>query len=144
MLFACLAACLILVNACDKSDKTQPVKITGEWNLTGAELTVKSTQIGTETVDVYIAFNADGTFDMYQMTGRGRYDYYGGKWKLSGTVLEGTYNDPKKPNGKPWGNVYEVQVNGDELVMTATRNSSDRYTYTRCVIPEKVKTEAVR
>lgn len=132
-IFALIAAALLAVG-CGDEKKDKPADLTGEWELTGAELTTKSIQIGTEKIEVYISFTADGKFELYQKLGAGFFDKYAGTYTLAGNLLSGKYTD-----GKTWGNIYEVSVSGTTLTMTATENSADVYTYTKCTIPESVK-----
>ena len=118
---------------CGCSQKDKPADIIGEWNLTDMELT-KSVSIGTETIDIYISFAADNTFNLWQFIGAGRYEHFTGTWALTEGLLTGKYSD-----GAEWGNAYTVSCSDDILTMTATVNSSDVYVYTRCTIPENIK-----
>ena len=55
----------------DGGKEKQPIDITGTWELTGIEIT-KSAQLGSETIEVVITFNADKTFELSQVLGEGR------------------------------------------------------------------------
>lgn len=126
---AALAAAVVLSAACGKQPKApKALDITGEWNLIRIE--TKSAQIGDQTVDVYIAFEADKTFNMYQMLGAGRYKAFSGTWTLMETTLSGRYSD-----GSAWGSTYEVSVDGNTMVLTG---NGEIDTYTRRSIPASV------
>lgn len=130
---AIILSCVLLLCGCNGSKSSAPIDITGEWRLTDLTLT-KSVQIGNEAVDIYISFNADKSFGLWQFLGAGRYEHFTGSWELSEDSLTGKYSD-----GSSWGNVYKVSVTDNTLTMTATENSSDIYTYTRTSIPEDIK-----
>ena len=136
-----LALATIFVSSCSKDKKTA-TNILGQWDLTDVTLTTKATQIGDQTVSVFLDFQSDGTYTMYQMLNKGRHRIYKGTWAIQDNLLKGTYQDGKKV--RDWGNVYSVSVEGDVLTMTATVNSADVNVYTRCTIPEDVIKNAVR
>lgn len=121
---AALLAVLALAG-CKKNKTEKPLDITGTWNLTGIE--TKAVQIGDETVDVYVEFVSDNTFNLYQMIGQGRYVQYDGTWALDGTTLTGAYTD-----GTAWGSSYEVSVADGTLVLSC---DGEVYTYTAAEIP---------
>lgn len=124
---------LSAIALCCCNEKEKPADIIGEWNLTDMELT-KSVSIGAETIDIYISFAADNTFNLWQFIGAGRYEHFSGTWALTEGLLTGKYSD-----GAEWGNAYTVSCSDDILTMTATVNSSDVYVYTRCTIPDNIK-----
>ena len=136
-LYILSAVLLLMLGSCAKEADHA---IVGQWNLTDMELHTKSAQIGDQTIDVYIDFKKDGTYEMYQMIGQGRYQYFKGAYKIAGELLSGNYIELNSIRN--WGNSYNIQVNKDELIMTATINSSDVYNYTRCTIPEDVIRQA--
>lgn len=99
-----------------------PLDITGTWELTGIEIT-KAAQLGDETIEVVITFNADKTFSLSQILGAGRPKEFSGTWTLTETTLTGKY-----ANGKAWGSSYEVSVENGTLTMTP-ESGAERYTY---------------
>lgn len=109
--------------------EAEVLDISGEWRLTDMTLT-KSVQLGDQTIEIYIAFKQDNTFDLWQFLGAGRYEKFTGTWTLAEDILTGKYSD-----GSQWGNVYRVSLKNDTLTLEATENSSDVYTYTRTTIP---------
>lgn len=131
--FAIIISLMLALCSCKETKKQAPLDISGEWQLTDM-IQTKAIHIGSETVDVYMLFSVDKTFDMWQFLGAGRYQHYSGTWELSGDVLTGKYSD-----GSVWGNVYKVSLSDNVLTMEATQNSTDIYKYTRTVIPDNVK-----
>lgn len=129
-----MATCLLVMAAgCDKTPEPGPAKadIVGEWQLTG--ITTKAS-IGDKTVNVYVAFTADGKFELYQQLGQGWYQYYAGTWTLSDeNILSGQYS-----NGNKWGSEYSVTQDGNTMTLT-TPSGKETDTYTKTSIPDSVK-----
>ncbi len=95
ILFAVL---VMMVSACgDKGgDSKKGLDITGQWELIDIE--TKAAQIGEAEIEVYIEFNKDNTFNLWQMIGAGRFEKMTGTWTLNQNLLTGKYSD-----GKAWG-----------------------------------------
>ena len=117
--------------------------IGGEWKLTEVGGIQASDLLKDEHggLDVYLAFNADGTFETFQRLGSSlRYVRYSGTYRVDGTVATGTYED-----GTSWGADYGVSVESGadgSLVLVMTGNGEDcRYSSTP--VPESVRTNAV-
>lgn len=132
MMVAVAVAAAFVVACGSKVDKAPSVE--GEWELVDVEFATKSAVVGSETVFVYINFDAKGTFAMYQKLGEGRFRKFSGTWSCSNGILNGTYSD-----GKNWGCPYKVSRDGDTLVMVSFPDGKDSYTYSKCTIPEEVK-----
>ena len=132
MTVAVAVAAALAVACGSKVDKAASVE--GEWELVDVEFATKSAVVGSETVSVYINFDAKGTFAMYQKLGEGRFRNFSGTWSCSNGILNGTYSD-----GKNWGCPYKVSRDGDTLVMVSSPDGKDSYTYHKCTIPEEVK-----
>ena len=130
ILAVALAAALAI--ACGKKDKS--ISIDGEWELVNVEFATRSAVVGSETVTVYMSFDRNGTFAMYQQLGEGRFRQFAGTWSLSGDIVPGQYSD-----GKSWGTSYRVSRDGDTLLMVSSPDETDSYTYRKCTIPESVK-----
>lgn len=88
---------------------------------------------------VYIDFNEDGTFAMYQQVYSLNYVCYTGSYNVSGDILTGTYAD-----GSNWASAYKVSVStdGKTLMMSSQEDVSLVSVYSQTVIPEDVKLEA--
>lgn len=114
-----------MLAGCRKEDKTDyAAKIPGEWHCTPE----------TFEADVYIAFDADGGFDLYQQVGEGRHRHYSGEWEVAGNVISGTYS-----NGAGWGSSYSVSFDTDDRMTFKAANGSDEVmTYLRENIPADV------
>lgn len=109
-----------LGTSCEKED--YPALIEGEWHY------------ATDECDIYISFTSEGSFELFQRLGEGRYRLYNGSWRLKEETLSGEYND-----GNPWGSSYKVSFEGsDKMTLTANNGSKEAITYTRKSIPEEV------
>jgi hypothetical protein len=89
-----------------------------------------------DMIDVWIRFNANGTFDLFQ---KGMpniyYSHYAGTCKVEAELLSGVYED-----GKDFGATYSVKLSEDNNTLTLTNiNSTDDVcVYERMDIPSKV------
>ena len=114
--------------ACEKTDKNLE-NIAGEWYLQE------------DNVEVYIDFNSDGTFEMFQNISvnengnNPRYRLYTGTFTYDGIFLTGVYSDKSQ-----WAYSYQATVSGDNLTMTFTDKGKEFVrTYARKVIPFTVR-----
>jgi hypothetical protein len=131
ILFAVL---VMMVSACgDKgSDSKKGLDITGQWELIDIE--TKAAQIGGAEIEVYIEFNKDNTFNLWQMIGAGRFEKMTGTWTLNQNVLSGKYSDKKD-----WGTTYDVAVESGNLVMTEMKTGKETCIYRKCTIPSDIQ-----
>ena len=107
-------------------------KIVNEWVLStwgGADAPFK----------VYIDFNDDNTYEMYQLIYGDYYVKFSGMYHISGDILTGTYDD-----GNIWKSGYKVTLlnEGKVLALDSQEDISIRSEYDVTVIPEDVKLEA--
>ena len=136
-LFAAMALLCLLATACPEVEpEEEKLDVTGQWQLNRIDTKV---QVGDQTVEVYVAFNGDGTFELFQMLGTGRYRRYTGNWTLNDKLLDGSYT-----GGESWASSYEISMdaNRSQLVMTAT-NGGDVLTYRKQTIPDDVRNNAL-
>ncbi len=134
--FVWLAAAAVLVAGCKKPevipDPGQKLQqeIQGVWELTG--VSTKAT-VGSVQVNVYLDFDAQGSFTLYQKLGEGRYSRFTGSYKLDeNTKLSGTYS-----NKEAWG-PYTVSLEGSTLRLT-TESGRETDTYTKVQgVPDSV------
>ena len=128
------AVLVMMVSACgDKGgDSKKGLEITGQWELIDIE--TKVVHIGEAEIEVYIEFNKDNTFNLWQMIGAGRFEKMTGTWTLNQNVLSGKYSD-----GKAWGANYEVGIESGNLVMTETKQDIQTYIYRKCTIPSDIQ-----
>lgn len=128
LVFAALASL-----SCGKTPK--PLDITGEWNLVNVQS--RAAVVGEQTVDVYLSFAEDGSFELFQMIGAGRFRKFDGTWTLSGEILTGRYSD-----GKAWASSYSVALDGDSLTLTGG-DGKEEDTYRRTSVPQSVRDSAI-
>ena len=130
--FLMVALCAFVLVGCDKEKDTPKVdnaaKVVGEWHCAPEGM----------DVDVYVAFDAAGTFDEYQRLGEGRYRHYAGTWSVNKSTLSGVYAD-----GTEWGSSYTLSFEGDTMTLTANNDSAEAIVYTKTAIPTEVKDEAI-
>ena len=126
VIFATIVALGLI--SCEKADRNLE-KIAGEW------------YFQEDNVEVYIDFNADGTFEMFQNISvnedgnNPRYRLYSGTFTYDGTLLTGVYSDKSQ-----WAYSYQATVSGDNLTMRFTDNGKEFVrTYVRKTIPFTVR-----
>lgn len=121
---------LVALTGCGEKEGGKGVKVAGEWQLV-------QWNDATPEFKVYIDFNADGTFEMYQQVWSFDYELYTGKYVVTGDVMTGTYAD-----GSNWACGYKVNVVDGQLTMYSQEDQSVTSLYEKCTIPEEIKTEA--
>lgn len=121
---------LLALTGCGEKEGGKGVKVAGEWQL------VQWNDV-TPEFKVYIDFNADGTFEMYQQVWSFDYELYTGKYVVTGDVMTGTYAD-----GSNWACGYKVNVVDGQLTMYSQEDQSVTSLYEKCTIPEEIKAEA--
>lgn len=92
--------------------------------------------------NVYVDFNEDGTFEMYQQVYSLTYELYTGSYTIANGVLSGSYSD-----GEAWKCGYKATVDTDEngvkrLTLLSQEEPNITSIYTAKAIPEEVKVEA--
>ena len=126
---ACIFLSLLMSISCSKEKMPD---ITGEWKLDNISTVTKG---NTYSINVYLEFDADGTFSIWQQRQEGRYEYYHGEWTTKNDSIYGTYDD-----GKPWGSgSYKATSKKGNLMLTAQNGTGEVTTYVRTSIPEEVK-----
>lgn len=121
---------LVALTGCGEKEGGKGVKVAGEWQLV-------QWNDATPEFKVYIDFNADGTFEMYQQVWSFDYELYTGKYVVTGDVMTGTYAD-----GSNWACGYKVNVVDGQLTMYSQEDQSVTSLYEKCTIPEEIKAEA--
>lgn len=90
-------------------------------------------------VSVYVSFDEEGTFDLYQKIGDGKYRHYSGTWSVDENIISGLYSD-----GSEWGSSYSLEfVQADIMIMTALNGSEDEMTYFKEAIPAEIKDNVI-
>ena len=111
-------------NGGDKTGLTLEQKLCGEWHSTSLPV----------DGDVYIDFNEDKTFELYQKIGEGAYRLYRGTWNLEENLLTGKYND-----GEDWAAAYQVAMSDKFLTLTSNNDAAEETVYERSEIPASVE-----
>lgn len=106
-------------------------KIVNEWHL--VEFAGQPAEF-----DVYVDFNEDATFEMYERNFTYEYVYSNGDYVLSGNDLTGTYAD-----GTEWNYTYRAEVSADGKVLRLHTTDGTMSVYKQEAIPESVKANAV-
>ena len=121
-----LTAIVVLASCGKNGDEKQTLeqKVCAEWH---------STQLPISG-DIYIDFNGDKTFELYQQIGEGAYRLYRGTWNLEGDLLTGRYND-----GEDWACSYTVALEGNKLTLTSSNSAGEVSVYEKSSIPASVK-----
>lgn len=105
----------------------------GEWTLTS--------WAGSEEAkpQIYMSFNDDSSFDLYQQSYSVIWFHYEGNYALNNNVLTGAYAD-----GTPLACDYKVEFsnNGKMIRLTSTKSASDVAIYTATEIPSWIVEEA--
>jgi hypothetical protein len=121
---------LLALVGCESNKGNKGLNVAGEWQLV-------QWNEATPEFNVYIDFNADGTFEMYQQVWSFDYELYIGKYVITGDVMTGTYAD-----GSNWACGYKVNVVDGQLTMYSQEDQSVTSLYEKCTIPEEIKAEA--
>ena len=107
--------------------------VIGEWSL--------NSWAGNEEAapKVYIVFNEDNSFDMYQQSYSVLWFHYDGVWSLNGTTLSGTYTD-----GTPWVSSYTVAFSKEPKLIRLTKqgDKDDVSIYSATEIPDDIIDES--
>ena len=131
LLFILTALMVITATGCKKDPKPIDCKATlpGEWHCMPEGI----------DAEVYAAFEENGSFDLYQKVGEGRYRHYTGSWTCEGNTLSGIYSD-----GIAWGSSYTVAfTDKDNMTLTTLNGSDEAMVYTRESVPSEVREECI-
>ncbi len=134
-IWSLMALVLVAMSSCDGSESKQPMagieKIYNEWKLV--------TWGGVDApFTVYIDFNEDGSYELFQQIYDLSFVKFSGKYNISGDIITGTYAD-----GSNWKSGYKVGISGDgsTLTMYSQEDVSIEGVYQTTIIPEDVKAE---
>ena len=99
-------------------------KLCTEWHSTTLSL----------DADIYLSFEENNTFELYQKIVEGAYRLYRGTWNLEEDILTGKYND-----GEDWAAAYQISIEGETLTMTSKNDAAEVSVYKKAEIPSNVK-----
>ena len=131
-------ALLVAMTGCEPADNPDTFKpgdvkqIVNEWNLIEFDGEVAP-------YDVYVDFNEDNTFVIYQRIYSAIYEKFDGTYSLSGNTLSGVYNDGTELAR------YRAEVSADGNTLRLHKTDAGREimsVYQKTTIPEFVKVEA--
>ena len=121
---------LLALVGCESNKGNKGSNVAGEWQLV-------QWNDATPEFNVYIDFNADGTFEMYQQVWSFDYEYFAGNYTIADDIVTGTYTD-----GSNWLCGYKFLCEGDSLTLYSQEDTFVVSIYTRCEIPAEIKEEA--
>ena len=87
--------------------------------------------------NVYIDFNEDGSFEMYQQVWSFDYELFTGNYVNNCDIVTGNYAD-----GSNWACGYKFVKEGNQLTMHSQEDQSVTSVYEECEIPAEIKAEA--
>ena len=131
-IFSLMMLLALAVVGCEKTSVNGSSKsaLDGEWVLT-------SWNEAEPEFNVYIDFNEDNTFEIYQQVWSFDYELYTGTYTITGDIVTGVYAD-----GSIWACGYKFVKDGDTLTMYSQEDQSVVSVYTKCEIPAEIKAEA--
>ena len=123
-----ISALMLMVSCGEKGGKqpelTLEQKLCTEWHSTTLSL----------DADIYLSFEENNTFELYQKIVEGAYRLYRGTWNLEEDILTGKYND-----GEDWAAAYQISIEGETLTMTSKNDAAEVSVYKKAEIPSNVK-----
>lgn len=122
-------ASVLMLNSCSSGEGSgsKKVAIVGCWQLQWSDTNI-------DYADVYVEFNEDKTFHLYQRLQAPTFVHYSGTYLVADGILSGQYDDLK-----PWGSSYNIDIEGDVMTLTSTTNSVDISVFNRCEQRSDVK-----
>lgn len=130
-----LALIFVLALSCRKDEVNLDRGFAGCW-----ELVSRSDEAVTD-FSVYMCFNSDGTFTLYQKLQAPVYYSYAGTWSTSDGVLDGYYND-----GSPWASSYSYEFSDNGAILylkTVGSFSGETQVFFYTNLPKEVSDNAV-
>lgn len=131
-IFALVLLLAMTIVGCENGNGPSGKKgaLSGEWVLT-------SWNDATPEFKVYIDFNEDNTFEMYQQVWSFDYELFTGTYTVNGDIVTGVYAD-----GSNWACGYKFAKVGNTLTMYSQEDQSVASVYEACEIPAEIKAEA--
>ena len=133
-IFSLLMLVAVAFTGCEKENNPNGPAgkgaLSGEWMLT-------SWSEAEPEFNVYIDFNDDNTFEIYQQVWSFDYELYTGTYTITGDIVTGVYAD-----GSNWACGYKFENSGNTLTMYSQEDKSVTSVYEKCVIPAEIKAEA--
>lgn len=130
-------ALLVAMTGCESNDSTDSFKA-GDVNQIKNEWCLIEWDSEVAPYDVYVDFNEDNTFVIYQRIYSANFERFDGTYSLSGNKLTGMYNDGTELKA------YRAEVSVDGTILRLHSTEADREVmgvYQKTTIPEYVKNE---
>lgn len=130
---AILAVAALVMPSCSESAKskvdTTYASIEGEWHMESWSGEIS------ESIDLYVKFNADRTFVEYQKLKTQYFVKYTGQYSIVDKVITGLYDD-----NTPWNSSYNVEFSDDNtrLTLSSREYPDDITVFARQDIPSNV------
>ncbi|MDE5623356.1 MAG: hypothetical protein K2I62_01820 [Alistipes sp.] len=124
---ACLTACGGDSDDPGKQPGSEDGTVAGQWHMVSwSTLTA---------ADIYVSFDEDGTFELYQRLTKPTFEHFSGSYSYAGGTLSGVYSDDAA-----WGNSYRVsfQAGGSQMTLTGVSGTADVALFVRTTIPEEI------
>ena len=125
-----ILAAMTIVGCEPKAPNGEKGELSGEWVLT-------SWNEAEPEFNVYVDFNPEGTFAIYQQVWSFDYECFTGTYTVNGDIVTGVYED-----GSNWACGYKFAKSGDTLTMYSQEDQSVVSIYTKCEIPQSIIEEA--
>ena len=123
------ALIMITLTGCNKNnDKEQIPAICGQW---------KSVELSSD-ISIFLSFDKDGTFQMYQHVKDSGYELYNGQWNINSDILSGKYNDDEE-----WAYTYEFHVADGFLTLKPIEGDEFENVFISYQIPDVIKETSV-
>ena len=123
-----ISALMLMVSCGEKGGKqpelTLEQKLCTEWHSTTLSL----------DADIYLSFEENNTFELYQKIVEGAYRLYRGTWNLEKNLLTGKYND-----GEDWAAAYNIAITNNILTMTSNNDAAEESVFEKAEIPSEIK-----
>lgn len=129
IIYMFLAAAMFVLAGCKEKDEVQH-NIVGEWYY--------SDQESGQDIEIFVAFNIDRTFDLYQKIGEGYPRHLSGTYEVDRTLVSGMYSDRT-----PWASDYNVSFVDGNMIMTSTAVEGYSVRYLKKRIPDEIRDLAV-
>lgn len=129
IIYMFLAAAMFVLAGCKEKDEVQH-NIVGEWYY--------SDQESGQDIEIFVAFNIDRTFDLYQKIGEGYPRHLTGTYEVDRTLVSGMYSDRT-----PWASDYNVSFVNGNMIMTSTAVEGYSVQYLKKRIPDEIRDLAV-
>lgn len=129
IIYMFLAAAMFVLAGCKEKDEVQH-NIVGEWYY--------SDQESGQDIEIFVAFNIDRTFDLYQKIGEGYPRHLSGTYEVDRTLVSGMYSDRT-----PWASDYNVSFVDGNMIMTSTTVEGYSVRYLKKRIPDEIRDLAV-